>query len=333
MSDLQFKIALLGPTRVGKTSLVSSILSAAQSALAETPVSMKAQGSTLARINANVNELEGALNHGTFEPEAVRNSTSDKSVYELAFEIAKTKLPMSILDYPGGWLTTGGAEWEECNDWIKESSVLIIPVDAVVAMQCSTRAEQQACYGRLNIAQLVDPVRDWAKARRQSGQPGTVIFVPVKCETYLFGPQATPATSDQLFRRVVDQLYAGMIDMLGSELRGVNSVSAYYAPVNTMGCVDLVDAEWLPADDKMLECHATFRVVGKGRRTVEGALDVLILVARMIGNAENSKNRGVFESVWRFLNGEGTALRSELLKLNSLPLSKHVREIFFSRQA
>jgi hypothetical protein len=333
MSDIKYKIALLGPTRVGKTSLVSSILSEAQTALAGTPVSMKANGSTFARIADNVNELESALAHGSFEPEAVRNSTSDKSVYELAFEVAKTKLPMSILDYPGGWLTAHGDAWNDCNEWIKESGVLIIPVDAVVAMQCVTAAERHACHSRLNLAHLVDPVRDWAKARRAAGEPGTIIFAPVKCETYLVGPQATRASAELLYHRVVEGLYAGLLDMLASELKGFDLVSAFYAPVNTMGCVDLVDAEWRMAEDKMLECHASFRVVPPGRRKVEGALDILILIARMIGQAENSRDRGMLETVWRFLNGEGKALRSELLRLNVLPLSQRARKIPLSGHA
>jgi hypothetical protein len=333
MSDIEYKIALLGPTRVGKTSLVSSILHDAQRALSGTPASMKAQGSTFARVADNVNELEGALAHGTFEPEAVRNSTSDMSVYELAFEVAKTKLPIGFLDYPGGWLTTHGKAWETCTEWIKESSVLIIPVDAVVAMQCITRDEQQACYRRLKIAELVDPVRDWAKARRQSGQPGVVIFVPVKCETYLAGPHATRESAEQLFRRVVDQLYASLIDMLAAELKGVEHVSAYYAPVSTMGCVDLVDTEWRMAEDEILECHSTFHVVPPGRRKVEGAIDVLILIAKMIANAENSKERGFFTNLWRYLNGEGKALRTELLNLNAHALSQRARKIPLSRHA
>lgn len=333
MSDIQYKIALLGPTRVGKTSLVSSILHEAQAALAGTTASMKAQGSTFARIAANVNELEGALAHGTFEPEAVRNSTSDMSVYELAFEVAKTKLPIGFLDYPGGWLTTRSDAWETCNEWVEESGVLIIPVDAVVAMQCITRDEKQACYRRLNIAELVDPVRDWAKARRQSGQPGIVIFVPVKCETYLVGPHANSESADQLFRRVVDQLYAGLVDMLAAELKGTDTVSAYYAPVTTLGCVDLVDTDWRMAEDKILECHSTFRVMPPGRRKVEGAIDVLILIARMITSAENSKEHGFFSNLWRYLNGEGKALRAELQNLNALPLSQRARKIPLSRNA
>lgn len=321
MSDTEYKIALVGPTRVGKTSLVSSILAEAQVALAGTPASMKAQGSTFARIADNINELAGALDHGTFEPETIRNSTSDRSIYELALEVGKSSLPINILDYPGGWLQRGGPEWKECADWVKASSVLILPVDAVVAMQCATQAEEKACRIRLAIDQVTQVARDWAKARKSAMKPGTLILAPVKCETYLVAPGATRATADALEKRLVHKLYADMFAMLAEEVGDSNLVSAYYVPVNTIGCVDLVDAGWAMADDGNLECHPIFRVLPPRKRKVDGARDVLILLARMVVATDNAQGRNMISDLWRYLTGESRELRSAIERLNGLKLS------------
>lgn len=327
MSDNEYKIALVGPTRVGKTSLISAILAEAQTALAGTPASMKAKGSTFARISENVDELSGALGHGQFEPEAVRNSTSDTSIYELALEVGKSKLPIRILDYPGGWLSARGPEWEECAEWINQSSVLILPVDAVVAMECATGAEEKACRVRLKITAVTEVVREWAKARKSANAPGTLIFVPVKCETYLVAPGATRATADKLQRRLVDELYEEMFAALAAELSSSELVSAYYAPVNTIGCVDLVDAGWEMAEDRNLECHPMFRVLPPGKRKVDGALDVLILLARRLASAENSQDRSSLANLWRYLTGESRELRAAIGRLNDMKLSPRAQPV------
>lgn len=327
MSDNEYKIALIGPTRVGKTSLVSSILAEAQTALAGTPASLKAKGSTFARITDNVNELAGALARGTFEPETIKNSTSDVSIYELALEVGRSKLPIRILDYPGGWLSEQGPEWDECAEWIRQSSVLILPVDAVLAMQCATVAEEKACRVRLQIAAVTEITREWAKGRKLANTPGTLILVPVKCESYLVAPGATRASAEKLQRRLVDELYEDMFAAIGAETNGPDLVSAYYAPVNTIGCVDLVDAGWEMAADRNLESHPVFRVLPPGKRKVDGALDVLILLARRLASAENAQDRSSLSHLWRYLTGESRDLRAAIGRLNEMKLSQRAQPV------
>lgn len=327
MSDQKYKVALIGPTRVGKTSLVSSILAEAQQALASTPVTLKAKGSTASRINENVDELAGALAHGTFEPQAIGNSTSDISYYQLSLEVGKSTLPISILDYPGGWLSEQGDEWKQCAEWINDSSVLILPVDAVLAMQCATAAEEKACRVRLKISAVATIVREWAKGRSAQQVPGTLIVVPVKSETYLVAPGATRASAEKMQRRIVEDLYESVFAAVAEETRGNDLVSAYYAPVNTIGCVDLVDAGWELADDGKLESHPVFRVLPPGKRKVDGALDVLILLIRRLASAENTENRGSLATLWRYLTGESRELRVAITRLNEMKLSPRAQAI------
>lgn len=327
MPENEYKIALIGPTRVGKTSLVSSILAEAQVALAGTPASLKAKGATSARISNNVDELAGALAHGTFELESIRSSTSDIGIFDLSLDVGKSTLPIKIMDYPGGWLSEQGPEWEKCANWINKSSLLILPVDAVLTMHCATAAEEKACRMRLKIAQVTSIVRDWAKERKSANAPGTLILVPVKCETYLVAPGATPELAEKLQSRLVDVLYADLFAAIAAEMDGSDLVSAYYAPVNTIGCVDLVDAGWEMAEDMYLESHPVFRVLPPGKRKVDGAMDVLVLLARQLASAEDAQDRGTLKDIWRYVTGESRELRAAIGRLNDKQLSPRARPI------
>ena len=138
MPEIIYKVALLGPTRSGKTSLISSVLADAQEFLVGTPAKFRAIGSTLKRIQENRQELDGALAAGSFNPGALAGS-QDLTTYELSLSVGKSALPIRILDYPGGWLTDNTPEFEEVRDWINECNILILPVDAVVARELIKR--------------------------------------------------------------------------------------------------------------------------------------------------------------------------------------------------
>ena len=61
----QFQMSLAGPSRVGKTSLVTSMLSQSRELLAGTPVSMTAgDNATEIRISDNREELRGIVPGG-----------------------------------------------------------------------------------------------------------------------------------------------------------------------------------------------------------------------------------------------------------------------------
>ena len=66
--DNTFKIGIVGPTRVGKTSLIASILNDAKSLLAGSPVSMSANGTkTERRVAQHHKELSGSIRAGEFQ--------------------------------------------------------------------------------------------------------------------------------------------------------------------------------------------------------------------------------------------------------------------------
>ena len=73
--DLVFRIGLVGPSRVGKTSLITALLRDSQKLLQGTPVAMRPVGTaTEKRIAQHRRELDGSLLAGEFTPGALRGT-------------------------------------------------------------------------------------------------------------------------------------------------------------------------------------------------------------------------------------------------------------------
>ena len=88
--DNTFKIGIVGPTRVGKTSLIASILNDAKSLLAGSPVSMSANGTkTERRVAQHHKELSGSIRAGEFHPGAV-SGTEESFKYELSLDLGNS---------------------------------------------------------------------------------------------------------------------------------------------------------------------------------------------------------------------------------------------------
>lgn len=326
MADLVYKIGLLGPTRTGKTSLVASVLADAQRFLAGTPVSFVAEGPTRQRINANNDDLNGSLQAGTFEPGALAGS-QEATEYDLSLEVPRSRLPVRILDYPGGWLTTSPPEFHRVREWFAESSVLVVPVDAVVAMECATAKERSAALRRLNVSAVEDAAQEWAKGRVSRGEPGTLLFVPVKCESYFADNGGSKDRSTDLYRRTVLEIYSGVFERVRAEARNTNSLRAYYMPVDTIGCVELVSTDWAPGPDGILECHSRYRVTNRGHRRVLGAGNVLVAIAKIIMEMERSADKGFFGDLWAWLTGTDRALKRAITDLNARDFGPRVRTV------
>lgn len=326
MREVIYKVALLGPTRSGKTSLISSALAEAQEFLRGTPANFRAVGGTLKRLQENRQELDGALSAGTFNPGALAGS-QDRTYYDLSLSVGKSMLPIQILDYPGGWLTDNSQEFEEIRDWITECHILIIPVDAVVAMECRGVEQTVAARHRLNIAAIEDAAQEWARHKVANKSSGTILFVPVKCESYFSDHGGRRDLSTELRNRVLGETYSRVIKKVADESAVNQMINAFYMPVDTMGCVDLIAADWEEAPDGKLECHARYGVRSGGQRSVLGAGDLLVAIAKMIALSEKRSEKGFFRDLWRRLTGEDKALINAIKTLNARPWGLRVSQI------
>jgi len=292
-SEFTYKIGLLAPSRVGKTTLIASLLHEGQRLLVNSQVSMSAADSpTAKRITLTEGVIRGALRSKDFEPERVP-STSDPSYFRLRLKPRTTETPIlfEILDYPGGWLEDSGGErnaaaWEACQTFLSDSTVLLIPIDSVLLMEAEDRYER-VLPSQLAIPQMEQLVRIWAKDRRHnSHEPALVVFCPVKCESYLCDNGGTQDLGAELRRRVSRE-YAGVAQVVREEAQ---HAVLRYLPIDTFGCVELKSVKWAEDAGALggYKCLPRYRVRGDGIISRMGLDDLMMLLCRQLVTAAQS---------------------------------------------
>ena len=169
--DLVFRIGLVGPSRVGKTSLITALLRDSQRLLQGTPVSMRPLGTaTEKRIAQHRRELDGSLLAGEFTPGALRG-TEEPFTFQLLLDsgVRGAGIRLELLDYPGGWLDPAtrphdrDTDWQACQRFLQQCSVLLVPVDAAVLMEPTSAAQLRAVPSILTTPEVGEVVRQWLK--------------------------------------------------------------------------------------------------------------------------------------------------------------------------
>lgn len=280
------KVATIGPSGVGKTSLITAVIDDAQRLLAGKQVSMVATDETAALVHRNRDESRTALSMGEFE--AALQGSQEMREYHIALRAGmgrSVEIPFDVLDYPGGWLSPENqarpeirAKWERCLEHISESVLLLVPVDATLIMEARTDAQRRAAKLRLELSAVEELAREWVKYRiKTPDEPAVLILAPLKCETYFRGgPESGPAA--QLEKRVREE-YQYLLNAVKEELDGGEPgasrppVRIIYAPIDTYGCVELIEADWL-ADSSSgagLRLSGRYRVIPPGVQQVRAA--------------------------------------------------------------
>jgi hypothetical protein len=333
--QLWFGIGVVGPSRVGKTSLIVSLIEDAPRILAgKTAVLRVHDQHTAGAVDRRLNELRGAVRAGSFRKQALR-STERMAYYKLALEtgIAGIAVYLNVLDFPGGWLSPDpGAprpeeKWQECREFISRSTVLLVPVDSTVVMSATDPEHERMVPELLKIAQVEQVAESWATARgADPGQPALLLLVPMKCESYFSDNGGSHDESGLLFKKL-EKTYGRALDLVRAN---APHAQILYCPLDTLGCVELSGAEhWVPDGDG-LQLSAEFVVRPPGEISVRGAEEILIAVcqnlaaARLAGQqektrqweehhteiaAERGRKRTFGERMRGLLNGELLELR------------------------
>lgn len=334
----EFKIAMIAPSRIGKTSLVTALLQDTKKLLVDTPLSIKAKDAkTSARINQHANQLRASLREREFNAGAM-NGTEAPFEFNLLLGGQGQDdhgLNLKLLDFPGGWLPSllydedNTQEQRECAAFIRKASMLVLVVDASLVMEASRSDEKKAIDTILQIYETQEIVEAWAKERHEdSEEPALIVICPVKCESYFNDNGGKHDCAEKLYDKIME-LYGPLVDSI-KEQKSTRNTEILYMPVDTIGCVEFSHAEWSDLDTHTPVFKPSFRVRGNGKQNVFGANDILLAVAKQIlsfqtkyqkiiaqlskEDAENAKNlakeKGVFE---HFLGWFGVETEKEKL--------------------
>ncbi len=277
----QYKIGIVGPSRTGKTTLMTCILESAKKLLAGSSLEIVADDNgTQTLLDQNAESLDGALIAGVFNAGSLEG-TEETTIYDLILRINELDaLRFSFLDYPGGWLKARPMDWKiQCEPWLNDSNVLLIPIDSTVIMEAGKKQEYMAAVpGILTIATINNVVRTWAKRKKAGNKPCYVILAPLKCETYMSDSGGNPL-EDKL-RDSVFQYYHKTVMIPFEE--GAD-VKVLYCPIDTFGCVQLKKANWSQDEDKRYRFSADFEIRNpKPVRIQKGAGDILIKICELL---------------------------------------------------
>ena len=289
------------------------------------------EGSTVPFIARYRKEIEGSLLAGEFKVDGLK-STEEPFTFELEIDPGLTDLGirLAFLDYPGGWTDADKRpaerqkDWEDCRNWFKESSVLLLPIDAAVLMEAAEGRHRKAVPWILTTTEVTDIAREWAKERKiRHLEPALMLLCPLKCESYFSDNGGNRNAADELLN-AVRRVYGSLLEAVRSE---ASHIKIIYSPVDTIGCVEIVRAEWIPCSNTPggFEFSAEYRVRQPSKQNVKGADTVLISLCKHLVDAKSivekedasrrqseansandhaNRNEGFFKNILYWLNGE-----------------------------
>ncbi len=361
-----YKIGLIGPSRVGKTSIVAALLDEAKAALAQSYVSIAPFvdedyiSPTKERIRNTILDIEAGLDFSTFEPTG--RGTADPFIFDLVMTIAtgeeEAQLRLAILDYPGGWLENPPQgrqkEWDNCQQWIQESSVIIVPIDANLIMEADNMDRAKASRELLEVSRVEELVGGWAKGRWSKGESGLLLFAPVKCETYFDDNGGKKNKSEELYKRIC-KYYISVIEAAKQEMSEKEEAteettrqndivktikqklsppkpSTYtieYHPVDTIGCIELATANWEYNDKGELTLNCQYLVRNGNNfaatRKPLGAIGLLNSICKQM--VENRQNSGIFRRFGDWFLGTDKLLANAINKLSQQKPGSRFKQI------
>ncbi|MFD3524959.1 hypothetical protein [Streptomyces sp. NPDC058653] len=350
---LSFKTSMVGPSRVGKTTLITAILAETETMLAGSGIALVMNEATEMRIRKNRKDLRRAVEAREFDAGSLGGNQS-MFRYEVELRAAGDTetdpgIPFSILDYPGGWLdpavrmssAEAQRDWPACEEHITESLMLLLPVEAAVLMEAVTPAQRRAVADLLGFEDVEAMARKWARARNlpeHRDEPAVVVIAPLKCEKYFDDNGGTGRDAVRL-RTLVEAKYQSVIDIIREETTD-RAVRVVYAPIDTYGCVDLMEGEWIERQDEYgsptldFRGHYRFReippvvrpkaagsvmrelcqCVVSGRRTAEQRRAAEAQGSYQAALERRTEQKGFWGALDYYLNGEALANRAARLR-------------------
>lgn len=183
--DFDIQVMMLGARRVGKTSVLASMINRFNFVTQDTNLTLSKVSGARA-VDDALNSMKGYFNgiHKVNEPILNLDTASTPGFdrFDLKLEIAgkKNVRPRKIrfLDCAGEWITEYQNE-EKIGDEIEQSSVIVIAIDSVILMEKEGKYNGQNC-----MEQVTNFIKSKMCPDDVLNSHKMVLFVPLKCEKY-----------------------------------------------------------------------------------------------------------------------------------------------------
>lgn len=300
-----YNIGLFGPSRIGKTTLIASMVEEFKRFTNVSPGGRylkltSLDEPTMTRLSGRINDLKSGIREGVFATGTLEG-TANHEVFNLRFEEGGKEKSFQQLftlhDFPGGWVNDPSKiEVLDIANW----DVVILPIDAAVVMENVGQKKYKTARNSLCIDQVEDFIRNWTQLRGDT--PSMCILVPVKCETYFEYPKMHRGLTDksrELRIKIQNEFYGEVINIINKS----SNIECLYMPVNTIGCCYLKKPTWTP--DGYLEGeYVISRGYGMDKWNPYGPsyimIEVCLFIAkqlRRLPNVKNSKITSFLQSI------------------------------------
>lgn len=272
MEFTEFKVSIVAPSGFGKTTLLATIMNDAENGL-DNPTA----GLTLKYKDEDdkkrISEAKKAMNNAilagkagfTGKVDAKLAGTGEPKKFDFYYHLAKDAdsidQPFSIMDIPGGWINPDNLisddmkkNWEDFKKHLRASRLLFVPVDATLLMEATSKAEREAAVALLDVHNVGELIKEWAKYRKESDKSSALILVPIKCEKY------RAKEKEQELINKVHEKYGAIVHQVREMLP---SVGTYCIPLESLGCVEFSHGIWCTEKGKE-NFSPTFKGVGDG---------------------------------------------------------------------
>lgn len=330
MIPIDFKIGMVGPSKAGKTSLMTAIYKDVSSRLQGNSHGIDyfpEDSATKIAIDRAVAEFAAccAASDDVFAVPKLAG-TETVSNYKFAFTIpvqeGLQQLKINIMDYPGGMLDTTMFA-EKVQPHLIGSSALLVPIPADILMEWkknvgknTNRAKTitMAAHYMLEVENVVKVVKNWANRRAQQNESSLLIFVPIRCEAYFNDNGGTEDKSEEL-HAAVQKLYLDELELDANEKKLIQIETH---AVDTYGVVELRDVAIETSNGgPYLVSIFRKRLRGKNKLMIKGAFEILSTIINFSLNKNAKKlgidrqkledairERGLWDKLWAWIMGD-----------------------------
>ena len=312
-----YKIGMIGASRIGKTSLISALLHQAENYYNRDTVSIKPRRRTNSTIKINISTMNRGIQEGIEDKTRIFKPKLASSTYPSIFHLVMTIKNSSnffkkILepDYyqqlnlqnlkeievnfaNPGQESEWGENWQKCQSWIQDSSVLMVIVDAALVMETDNENQQQRVQDLMNITEINRQIDRWVQNKKEKRQSGLLLFVPVKCESYFNDNTGQLDESLALYKCITEYYYKDIIhdvkqkiDPDCNEQQGnfkEPTLTIAYHPIDTIGCIEIARSHWKIAQNQsVLNCDYRLRDSNELKRKPFGTMDLFFAICKQI---------------------------------------------------
>lgn len=281
-------VAMLAPTGAGKTSLLSTVVKYIEDKLnvAEGFRIKPCNRADEVVLNTFNTDLRSKIDAEDFHFDAgflPGNAVARKFEFEITLTSqanTEVKQKFVIMDIPGVWLDperrTDATGWEEFKKHLYNSRIIWIPIEATVLMEVNQNsAREKGLSSRISCREEIEKlVKEWAEFRQKDKLAASANFVITKCETY-HSKSERRNKDNELINTKADQCrdlftkyYGESIELIRRECP---SVEITYIPVETIGCVKLIDSDWISEEGKRPYLSCSFTITPPNKRQIAGA--------------------------------------------------------------